>query len=92
MPDITSDPHRRRPVLGWIALATGLALAVWRGVYALQAYRLWQELRVSDPSGAELYELTSRVEASMALIGVAISTIGLWLIRRVSRRRSADPR
>lgn len=86
MPDITSDPHRRRPLLGWIALALGLAIALWRGANALEAYRAWQGLRVRDPSGAEVYELTSRVEASMALIGLAISTIGLWLIRRISRR------
>jgi hypothetical protein len=86
MPDITSDPHRRRPVPGWVAVATGLVIFVWRGSLSIHWWRLWRQWREADPSGAEVYELSYRIEAAMALIGLAIAVIGLWLIRRIGRR------
>ena len=86
MPDITTDPHRRRPVLGWIAVVIGLVIAIWRGATSIYWWRQWRLWRTDDPSAAELYELSFRVEISIALIGLAISIIGLWLIRRIGRR------
>ena len=86
MPDITTDPHRRRPVLGWIAVATGLVIAGWRGAMSIQWWRQWRLWRATDPSAAELYELNFRTEAALALMGLAIVIVGIWLIRRIGRR------
>jgi uncharacterized membrane protein YiaA len=85
MPDITTDPHQRRPVLGWIALVTGLVIGLWRGAMSVYWWRQWRLWRANDPSGAELYELSFRIEISIALIGFAIVVIGVWLIRKVGR-------
>ena len=89
MPDITTDPHRRRPTLGWIAIATGLLLAVWQGAMSVYWWRQWRLWRADDPSAAELYELNFRVEAALSLIGLAIAIIGIWLIRRIGRQNTS---
>lgn len=86
MPDITTDPHRRRPILGWIALAIGLVIAIWQGAMSVYWWRQWRLWRADDPSAAELYELNFRVEAALSLIGLAIAIIGIWLIRRIGRQ------
>ena len=86
MPDITSDPHRRRPVLGWLAVAVGLVVTVWRGSLSIYHWRQWQQWREADPSGAGLSELNFQIEVALALIGLAIAIIGIWLIRRIGRR------
>ena len=87
MPDITSDPHRRRPILGWLALGIGLVIAIWRGVLSVYWWRQWQLWRSTDPSAAELYELSFRTEAALSIIGLSIAIVGIWLIRRIGRRR-----
>ena len=86
MPDITTDPHRRRPILGWMAIVTGLVIGGWRGVLSLYWWRQWRLWRENDPSGAELYELNFRIEAALALLGLAVAVIGIWLLRRLGRR------
>jgi hypothetical protein len=85
MPDITTDPHRRRPVLGWTAVSVGLAIAAWRGALSIHWWRQWRLWRGNDPSGAELYELNFRIEAALALLGLATAIIGIWLVRRIGR-------
>ncbi|HYN06390.1 MAG TPA: hypothetical protein VES67_03275 [Vicinamibacterales bacterium] len=86
MPDITTDPHRRRPFLGWTAVVAGLVIAGWRGARAVYWWRQWRLWRADDPSAAGLYDLNFRVETSIALIGLAIAIIGVWLIRKIVQR------
>lgn len=85
MPDITTDPHRRRPILGWTAIVAGLAIAAWRGALSVYWWRQWRLWRADDPSAAELYELNFQTEAALALLGLAVAIIGIWLIRRLGR-------
>lgn len=72
--------------MGWMAVATGLLIVVWRGSISIYWWRQWRLWRATDPSAAELYELNFQFEASVALMGLAIAIIGIWLIRRIGRR------
>ena len=70
-----------------LALAIGLVIAIWQGAMSVYWWRQWRLWRADDPSAAELYELNFRVEAALSLIGLAIAIVGIWLIRRIGRRR-----
>ena len=69
-----------------MAIVTGLVIAGWRGARSVYWWRQWGLWRSGDPSGAELYELNFRIEAALALLGLAVPVIGVWLLRRLGRR------
>jgi hypothetical protein len=69
-----------------MAIVTGLVIAGWRGARSVYWWRQWRLWRSGDPSGAELYELNFRIEAALALLGLAVTVIGIWLLRRLGRR------
>ena len=58
-----------------------------QGAMSVYWWRQWRLWRADDPSAAELYELNFRIEAALSLIGLAIAIVGIWLIRRIGRRR-----
>ena len=63
----------------------GLVIAAWRGTLSVYWWRQWRLWRANDPSGAELYDLNFRIEAALALLALAVTVIGIWLIRRIGR-------
>lgn len=72
-----------RALLRAVLSLLGVALAATRFVLAVQAWRLWRETVVFDPSAAELYRIDVWLHA-----GAGVSIVGVtYLVWRVLRPR-----
>jgi hypothetical protein len=86
-------PRSRRlafTVVGWLFLAVGDLVALWRGYRGVEAYRLWRQNRLFDPSAAELYLLNAQMEAVIAVAGLAVAGVGMLLLFRAARKAAAS--
>jgi hypothetical protein len=87
------QPNRRSPTLSpalaWSLLAVGAGMALWRGSLAIYWLRQWYAARVTDPSGAELYQMSFWLELAFAAITLAI---GLGAFRMLPRRSPRQDR
>ena len=72
-------------------LVLGIGLAVWRGVIAIHWLRLWADSRVSDPSGAELYQISFWLELAFAAIAFGIGLGAFRLLPHRSSTRDDTP-
>jgi hypothetical protein len=61
-------------------LTVGGAAVVWRGSVAAHYLAQWLALRTSDPSAAELYEVSFKLELGIVLAVVLVSAAGIWLL------------
>jgi hypothetical protein len=68
-------------LLAAVLLLTGVAVMVWRGLFAAGAARAWFQNRVFDPSAAELYAIDFWFNFAGALFGVMLAWIGRLLLR-----------
>lgn len=69
-----------------------LGFSAWRVVLAMAAFREWQEWRVKDPSGAELYDLEVKFNVALILIALGVAVFIFFRLRRVlAARRNALP-
>ena len=63
-----------------VVLAGGF-IAGNRAVDAVEAWRHWRELAVSDPSAAELYQTTFWLDLGIAAVSVGLACLVWWLLR-----------
>ena len=60
----------------------GLVCAAWRGAIGIYWFRQWWHWRAADPSAAELYQLNWWFETIPTIIGLALASAGIVLLRR----------
>ena len=79
-------PASLSPAVAWSLLVLGIGMALWRGALAIYWLRQWAEARISDPSGAELYQISFWLELAFAAITFGIGFGAFRLLPHRSRR------
>ena len=78
-------------LLAVAAIATagiaGVAYAAWRGAAAFYWFEQWRRWRVSDPSGAELYQINWWLQILLALPGIGAVLLGGLILRHLALRK-----
>jgi hypothetical protein len=63
-----------------VVLAGGF-IAGNRAIDAVEAWRRWRELAVSDPSAADLYRTTAWLDVGITAVGVGLAGLVWWVLR-----------
>ena len=85
MPEI--GPKSTRDAIRWGLLLSAIAVAGFRLPRAYRDLRNWREVRVSDPSAADLYWTTFVVDAVGIGIVLAIGVGIFYLLRRRAQKQ-----
>jgi hypothetical protein len=73
-----------QPIRYAVVLLTGF-IAGGRSVDAVRAWNEWQNWKVRDPSGADLYRTSFLMDMASALVSLAIAALVWWLLRPKAR-------